>query len=777
MPFKYDPYESTYVDPQSVKISETLRNRFMQNLQANDALAMAVDQMQAALPFENDVQKKKELQMKLDETINTMAEQGSYELMGDKIRLATMDFSKKYAPIKENFDRYQAALTDLDKRYKAKEIDAEQYASAGSYITRGYKGFELDEQTGRVKEGSMFSAPTIYNDPGISDRIIKALSIIKPDKYDNKNNKLAVGPDGMYTVTNERGVEQVLPEDIKTAYDYVMSDPNVRMFVDQKADMKAYNIERQGAMPTAIQGTIDQYNKLIEKYTTDMNTQKLTSGQKSQYQETINAMKSEVVKATQASVDPTLSYNYLKSRLAEEMMAPAKDWAMLAAYKNTSSSTIYDYDPIWKGMREQAMKEADAGMPMYSQTEAKAIDHGGATVGEKTNTIVGLNQRNRDIDKELEGNLDKDAKDRLLKEKRNNEAEINMQKYHIAKAREMAAGSVKLSDMESVDPKIMQVFKDMMPGKNAQQIYAEMERTFDNTQDQDYANFVAEFDSRFGNGAFVKHRSDMYGPSPTYNAGAGSSLTMGTSNLQYGSSGESIMGRFRDNLDINNNANEALKEIKVSSVFNYGTIQAGTPKESIALTKALDDLLVGKPINSVTMPTAYDLTAGTKVSDTSILANYTVKDYGFDEKTNTFELLLENKESLTQPFKKIHVSGEYLSANIPLLNKVTEPTSQLGAVIMRERPLGGTADAPEIYTRPIWITKTVNDNVTGQVINTEVSGWLTMRSTGSGTPTISLSNVNGEPIFVDENGEPSTTFRNPDDKDIQTIVKTGLIKF
>ena len=58
MPYKFGEYVSTYVDPQSAKISETLRNRFVSNLQANDQLAMTVDQMQAASVFENDVQRR-----------------------------------------------------------------------------------------------------------------------------------------------------------------------------------------------------------------------------------------------------------------------------------------------------------------------------------------------------------------------------------------------------------------------------------------------------------------------------------------------------------------------------------------------------------------------------------------------------------------------------------------------------------------------------------------------------------------------------------------------
>ena len=63
MPYKFGEYVSQYVDPKSIEIGETLHNRYMDSFKANDQLAMAVDQMQAALPFENDMMKKKELQI------------------------------------------------------------------------------------------------------------------------------------------------------------------------------------------------------------------------------------------------------------------------------------------------------------------------------------------------------------------------------------------------------------------------------------------------------------------------------------------------------------------------------------------------------------------------------------------------------------------------------------------------------------------------------------------------------------------------------------------
>lgn len=769
MPFQYEPYQSTYVDPQSVKISETLRGRYMQNLQANDQLAMAIDQMQAALPFENDVKRKKELQAELDSALTAMAEQGDYEHLGRQIRSKAMDFTKKYSPIKENYDRYQAALTDLDKRYKAKEIDAEVYSRSASYITKDYKGFEIDPSTGRVKEGTMFSAPTIYNDPNITDKIIKALSIIKPDKYQNKSNRLGVGPNGEYIVTSERGVEQVPETDIQAAFDYVMADPNVALAVQQKADMKTYDLQKSGNIPTAINQTITQYNELISKYTTEMNTKSMSKDQKAQYQKAINAMKSEINKATEASKDETTAYNYVKSRIEQEIVSPAKDWAMLAAYKHTNSSTIYEYDPIYKSRLESAMKEAEAAMPIYAQTEAKAIENGGATVAEKQQTIEELRARNAVIDKELTSALDKTSKEKLEQEKINNLARIASQEYQIQKAREAGTSHIKTSDLEKQDPTLISVVKEMLPpNATAGEIYNAMQRIFDNTGDQDYMDFVAKFDAKRNKpGAFEEHMNKYY---------PGKEIAQGDLYVyQPGGPGE-VLSTF-NKFNVADRTQAALNEMKVSQVFNYGAIQAGSPKESIQLTKALDDFLVGKPINSVAIPTAYDISAGQKVDDTSVLSGYIVNDYGFDSSTNTFELVLYNKDAPVNKWKKVHVSGDYLSANLPILNMVNEPTAKLANVVLMEKPIGGTPDKPEIYSRPIFINKQVTDAVTGAVTEVKVPGLLSMRSIGSGTPTVSLSLQDGSSIFTDTDGDPSTKFRDIDDPELKSVIETGLIKF
>ena len=81
MAYQLKKYQSTYVDPQSVKINELLRQRFADSFSADDMLAGAVDQMQAA-NFEGDQALKMELENTTRQELEGRSARGDYETMG-----------------------------------------------------------------------------------------------------------------------------------------------------------------------------------------------------------------------------------------------------------------------------------------------------------------------------------------------------------------------------------------------------------------------------------------------------------------------------------------------------------------------------------------------------------------------------------------------------------------------------------------------------------------------------------------------------------------------
>jgi hypothetical protein len=772
MPYKFGEYVSTYVDPKSVEISETLRNRYMENFRANDQLAMAVDQMKAALPFEKDMARKAELQKQVNEQIEALANRGDYENLGPSIYALTKKFTKEYAPIKENDERYQAAIKDLEDRYKNKKIDAETYARAGAYITKEYKGFDVDPETGRVKEGTMFSPTTIYNDVDMMEKLTKALAIINPDKYKNKSNKLSVGADGMYTVTNESGVEQITTEEVQKAFDYVMADPDVKMAVMQKADMQAYDLYRAGAIPQTMQSTVDQYSKMIEGYKKEMETKKMTPDQKAEYQKAINSMQSEINQVLEAAKDPTTSYNYVKSRLEQEIISPAKNLAMEYAYKDVQKSTIYDYDAMYLRDREKLMEIDLKNVPAYAMSEVASIDVGGKTVREKQDTISSLTNRNAEIDKQIaSGILSQKAIEDLRREKRTNAAEISAQQYQITTA---ANNTIRMDDLRRKDPTLIDMFVDMMPNAKPGEIYVQLQRTFDNRNDQDWRDFESKFNAKYGSGALDKHLNQYYGTSSDREAIKRANPNVTEEELnQYGvkDTPGRLVTAFTD--DFYNGLNEGLKDVKVASIFNYGTIQARTPEESVALTNALDEYLIGKPIDPVALSGAYNPETAEKYGDED-LSGYVVTKYGFDNKRNIWRMHVKGEDG---DFKVVDVGGQFLTANLPVLGILSDPEVQMGTVVMREAPRGGNIDRPEVYARPIVIERSVTDPVTNMSSMVEVPAIMNIMSVGDGSPKVSFSDQSGNPIFVGSNGDSSTKYRSVDDPEVKQIIGTGKIKF
>ena len=103
--YELPQYQSMYVDPQSVAINTELRSRFIDSFQADDALASAVDGMQAA-DFEGDQARKQQLTEQYNTQLDDRASRGDYETLGMAISKDARSFIKDYNPLLQNKKRY-----------------------------------------------------------------------------------------------------------------------------------------------------------------------------------------------------------------------------------------------------------------------------------------------------------------------------------------------------------------------------------------------------------------------------------------------------------------------------------------------------------------------------------------------------------------------------------------------------------------------------------------------------------------------------------------------
>lgn len=582
MPYKFGEYVSTYVDPQSVKISETLRDRFVQNFQANDQLAMAVDQLQAASMFESDVQRKKELQTLTENELAKLAEQGNYENLGMAIAKQTKDYVKAKAPIEQNYKAVQSFLGDFNKGLEKGDYTPEQQKLLGTYMLKTgtgepYKGFEIDPATGKPAEGSMWKAPTIYKDPKIMDKISKAAGMLHQRTTGKIVERVGQGEGGMYATEQGGTLSQIDPADVQAAWAAVLAEPGTKAYFDQIADMQAYSYQVNGQLPQVMQAQADGYTSAINQLSTALSSSK-NSSERAQIKAQLDNYTQELKTIQEAAADPNLAYAYVKSKSVEQQLKPFKDLldAKGGIYEQTSIDRVkYDQKKLNEIDRLEKWKLEHPGMETNNTVTADMW--GGKDVNEKNANV----RDNITQAEKLEAfantvGVDDDTKGKLMtqaKALRQNAAIIQQQ---IVSAANFAITEKDIISGTKNGQKIYDVMKTLYPWAKPGDIYLKLQQTFDNPGDQDYMDFQNTWKNMFPQETVPN--TEVSGQSlstTTYMPGAG-----GTTVITPTGSVTSLMINLQDKV------NSGLKEVKTSSVGYSGRMPAATDEESIMATNA-----------------------------------------------------------------------------------------------------------------------------------------------------------------------------------------------
>ena len=645
MPYQFKDYVDTYVDPQTVKISEILRDRYMQNFKANDTLSMAVDQMQAALPFENDVAKKKELQSKIDNTLNQIVDAGDLENATFAISNAARNFTKEYAPIKQNYDAWQGAIGDLQKRLGAKEngVNAEQLKYAPAYMAKGYKGFEIDEATGRVKEGSMFKAPTIYSDPDVMSLIKSSMEILHSDSYKGTLKEVAIG-DGMLELTTTEGVTKLSLEKVRNVLEPVMKRPDVANYFEQLAQMKTYSVLQSTDVNEVINTQITNYKTAIDAINAKTAAGEFKDeAQKKLASDQITLLTSEMKKAQGALQDPTAGELYIKDKIKEDYMAPYVQYGEAKAYTETQSDRLYDYSKLYLEDRKHA-KENSA---FYVQGEVTLADKYGATVEKKselinTNNASIVDQERIMNDTEASPESRQTAATEVTRLK--NQNETIRQQIVLAGNRIGEATIKNLLDNGTGrahsfgNPHVYETLKELYPWASSGELFIKYKETFDNIGDEDLAQFRNKYKEKFGQEEYyIRVQKDE----------------------QNFSDGQIYM--YETNVrEISGKMSQQFAAEKTSKPFNYGTIEAADSYQGAALRKNIDNFFVGKPLPEYFQVTdvTEDEEAVPLAGNDESLKGFEVASVGWNKVDNIYELNLVNKEDGVS--KTVHMDGNML---------------------------------------------------------------------------------------------------------------------
>jgi hypothetical protein len=670
MPYKFGEYVSTYVDPQSVKISETLRDRFVQNFQANDQLAMAVDQLQAASMFESDVQRKKELQRLTENELAKLAEQGNYENLGMAIAKQTKDYVKAKTPIEQNYKAVQGYLSEFNEGLKKGDYNPLQQKELRNYMLRTasgdpYKGFELDTETGRVKEGSMFSGPTIYKDPKIMDKVTSALGLLMQRTHASSSKSVAQGPDGMFTYDTGEKIVEIDPTDVQRVMDTVFAEPDVKAYVEQLADMQTYGYKANGQLPEVMQTQITGYTNALNQLETALNAKGTSSRERLAIKEQMNSISAEVAKMQEASKDETTMYGYIAGRKRDEILAPYKELAKVkSGVIERTTHSDKGYDPMWEWSMKRAAEKAD-------EEGAKALETPGVVSATIYGNTVEEQMKNAGQFTVNADALEKEAMDIT------NGLDFSVRRSKMLEAQNLRnqAGLINQSiktvgdrvinkeELRKKDPTLVGVLEEMYPDKSGGELAILFQRTFDNPGDQDFIDFETKFNQKYGRdgkmpNAFAQHLFKYYNGNELVGY-----YPEGTQNVpkQEYSRG---LGNLNYNIGISTNEKmeTLLKEQKISVPFYSGELPGATEAQRKDLTEKVNKFFTNFSISPNT--SVIDVTSGSASGELTgkDLASYDVKGWKLSSILNKWELQIEGKQGTGLTAKTVIMDGSQLSS-------------------------------------------------------------------------------------------------------------------
>lgn len=237
MPVQYNKPTSMYVDKNSVKISEILRDRFATNFAHQDAIQDRMMSMNVA-PFQKDQEIKTNLDKQTRGELESYSNRGDYENLSLPIARTARKFSNTAQVLEKNSAQYASYKEQLDKLYEDGNLDSEDYQGTLALSSMAYEsngGLKMDE-TGRGS--NYFTGIQAIQNPDIPKRIKEALQGIMPDSNDIVQRVVGQGPNGEYEVETSSGIKTVSADRVKAALRMVMEDKSVQMYLQRKAEIR-----------------------------------------------------------------------------------------------------------------------------------------------------------------------------------------------------------------------------------------------------------------------------------------------------------------------------------------------------------------------------------------------------------------------------------------------------------------------------------------------------------------------------------------------------------
>jgi hypothetical protein len=312
-------------------------------------------------------------------------------------------FLKSYQPIQQNFGRVQAYQATLKDQLSKGDISEEQYSKGMSMSNQDYSGLQKKDD-GTIDEDSYFSGTRMVKYQDISALIDKRMEAVEAQEGGSEVRRVGVGENAQYERLVGNTWEIITQDRVDAVVNDVLSEPNVKAYLNQVGDMRSYNAKDEDIKnsltadlfgdPEDVEdkGLVGQLDELIASGKED----KETVAMMDQLQDRINSIEDLLPGEGEADSPEMIAMRKQALKSNEINMEVNRKVGVARAthmMDNRTSKDLLYHDAIFKMNYQKKIDEyvADFAVPL----ESIQVDNPGGVTVESINGYMNLQDQSK----------------------------------------------------------------------------------------------------------------------------------------------------------------------------------------------------------------------------------------------------------------------------------------------------------------------------------------------------------------------------------------------
>lgn len=252
---------SMYRDTGLVEVTQEFRNRYVQNMAADNQLSKAILEMASR---EQDQEAKQRLMEKYNTQLKQRSESGNYHLLGHSVVKDSQNFMKEYQPIRKEkaaYDQWLKTLTDSKTQFEktGKGVDPFTYNAKISEANYTYQGLEFNPD-GSVVEASRAKLPGYVGYVDVESKIIAQMKDVVMSEIDTTGMEYGLGADGSrieiekgidprtqqpaYYIKSGSYIKQLDAKLVSSVVNSVLNQPDTKAYTQQTSYLENFTKDR-----------------------------------------------------------------------------------------------------------------------------------------------------------------------------------------------------------------------------------------------------------------------------------------------------------------------------------------------------------------------------------------------------------------------------------------------------------------------------------------------------------------------------------------------------